>query len=115
MNAQVRSTRPQERTQTRSEDPLVAQAEALIVKGREQGFLTPDQVLEGFPGLTAEPDDLFRIFRAFGEMGIPVSDSEREAEEGEDGDQEVALAMEAMEMAAIDDPVRMYLKEIGRV
>jgi RNA polymerase primary sigma factor len=115
MNAQVRSTRAQARTQTRLEDLLVAQAEALIVKGREQGFLTPDQVLEGFPGMAVEPDDLFRIFRAFEEMGIAVSDSEREADEGEDGDQEVTLAMEAMEMAAIDDPVRMYLKEIGRV
>jgi RNA polymerase primary sigma factor len=115
MNAQVKSTRAQERNHTRIEDLLVAQAEALIVKGREQGFLSPDQVLEGFPDMAVDPDDLFRIFRAFEEMGIQVSDSEREADEGEDGDQEVALAMEAMEMTAIDDPVRMYLKEIGRV
>src|SRR5215472_9115639 len=104
MNAQVKSTRAQERTQTRLEDLLVEQAEALIVRGREQGFLTPDQILEGFPDMAAEPDDLFRVFRAFEEMGIPVSDAERELEDAEDGDHEVALAMEAMEMTAIDDP-----------
>src|SRR5499427_7851229 len=115
MNAQVKSTRAQERSQTRLEDLLVAQAEALIVRGKEQGSLTPDEILEGFPELRAEPDDLFRVFRAFEEMGIVVSDAERELDEADEGDQEVALAMEAMEMTAIDDPVRMYLKEIGRV
>ena len=91
MNAQVKSTRAQDRNQTRLEDVLVAQAEALIVRGKEQGSLTPDEILEGFPDLMAEPDDLFRIFRAFEEMGIPVSDSEREADEGEDGDQGFVL------------------------
>jgi len=115
MNAQVKSTRAQERSQTSLEDLLVAQAEALIVRGKEQGSLTPDEILDGFPDMVAEPDDLFRVFRAFEEMGIVVSDAERELGEAEDGDQEVALAMEAMEMTAIDDPVRMYLKEIGRV
>src|SRR5262249_22063652 len=107
MNAQVKSTRAQERNQSGLEDQLVAQAEALIVRGKEQGPLSPDEILEGFPDMVAEPDDLFRLFRAFEEMGIPVSDAERELDEADEGDQEVALAMEAMEMTAIDDPVRM--------
>ena len=115
MNAQVKSTRAQERSQTRLEDLLLSQAEALIVRGKEQGSLTPDEILEGFPDMVAEPDDLFRVFRAFEEMGIVVSDAERDLDEVDEGDHEVALAMEAMEMTAIDDPVRMYLKEIGRV
>jgi RNA polymerase primary sigma factor len=115
MNAQVKSTRAQERNQSGLEDQLVGQAEALIVRGKEQGSLSPDEILEGFPDMVAEPDDLFRVFRAFEEMGIAVSDAERELDEVDEGDQEVALAMEAMEMTAIDDPVRMYLKEIGRV
>ncbi|HXD80174.1 MAG TPA: hypothetical protein VNU27_01245, partial [Candidatus Acidoferrum sp.] len=37
------------------EDELMAMAEALIVKGKEQGYLTPDDILQGFPELDAEP------------------------------------------------------------
>ncbi len=37
------------RTPKRAEDPLVLAAEGLIVKGKEQGFLTPDDILGAFP------------------------------------------------------------------
>src|SRR5215469_7895492 len=108
MNAQVKSTRAQERSQTRLEDLLMEQAEALIVRGKEQGSLTPDEILEGFPDMVAEPDDLFRIFRAFEEMGIAVSDAERELDEADEGDQEVALATR---IEAGDGAARRHLTE----
>ncbi len=47
------------------EDELMAVAEQLIVKGKEQGYLTPDDILQGFPEIDAEPDQIFRIFAAF--------------------------------------------------
>ena len=109
------SRRSQQRAEAGLENVLVAQAEALIVRGREQGYLTPDEVLDGLPEIEGEPDDLFRVFRAFEEMGIAVSDAERELDDTDEGEHEMSLAVEAMDVAAIDDPVRMYLKEIGRV
>src|SRR5258708_11533783 len=60
------------------EDELMAMAEALIVKGKEQGYLTPDDILQGFPELDAEPDQIFRIFAAFKEIGIEVTDGEKD-------------------------------------
>ena len=48
-------------------DHLVVAAEALIVRGKEQGYLTPDDVLAGFPEIEAEPDHLERIFQLFRE------------------------------------------------
>ncbi len=47
-----------------------AAAEQLIVKGKEQGFSAPDDVLTSFPDIEAEPDQLERIFAAFSDMGI---------------------------------------------
>src|SRR4029077_10575057 len=50
------------------EDELMAVAEQLIIKGKEQGYLTPDDILQGFPEIDAEPDQIFRIFAAFKEI-----------------------------------------------
>src|SRR5487761_712114 len=104
-----------ERPEHRFEDELMAMAEALIVKGKEQGYLTPDDILQGFPELDAEPDQIFRIFAAFKEIGIEVTDGEKDFEEVEQIDDEMLLDIEMMDSVSLDDPVRMYLKEIGRV
>src|SRR5256714_12023888 len=99
----------------RSEDPMVLAAEALIVKGKEQGFLSPDDILAGFPDVEFDPDQLFRIFNVFRDMGIEVSDGEKDFEEIVEIDDDLIAAVEVMDSVSLDDPVRMYLKEIGRV
>jgi RNA polymerase primary sigma factor len=97
------------------EDELMTVAEQLIVKGKEQGYLIPDDILQGFPEIDAEPDQIFRIFAAFKEIGIEVTDGEKDFEEVEQIDDEMLLDIEVMDSVSLDDPVRMYLKEIGRV
>src|SRR5487761_1661617 len=92
-----------ERPESKFKDELIAVAGQLIVKGKEQGYLTPDDILQGFPEIEAEPDQIFRIFAAFKEIGIEVTDDE------------MLLDIEMMDSVSLDDPVRMYLKEIGRV
>ena len=95
-------------------DPLVVTAEQLIVRGKEAGYLTPDDVLAAFPEIDVEPDHLERIFHAFREMGIEVTDGDKDFEVVED-DEELVATAEAIDSVSLDDPVRMYLKEIGRV
>ena len=98
-----------------SEEPMVLAAEALIVKGKEQGFLSPDDILAGFPDVEFDPDQLFRIFNVFRDMGIEVSDGEKDFEEVVEIDDDLIATIEVMDSVSLDDPVRMYLKEIGRV
>jgi RNA polymerase primary sigma factor len=97
------------------DDELIIIAEALIIKGKDQGFLSPDDILAGFVGIDAEPDQLFRIFNTFREIGIEVSDDGKEFEEVAEIDDDMIQQVEVMEAVSLDDPVRMYLKEIGRV
>ena len=104
-----------EKPEQKFEDELMAVAEQLIIKGKEQGYLTPDDILQGFPEIDAEPDQIFRIFAAFKEIGIEVTDGEKDFEEVEQIDDEMLLDIEMMDSVSLDDPVRMYLKEIGRV
>jgi len=98
----------------RADDEVVDAAEILIIRGKEQGRLTPDDVLQGLPVVEAEPDQLERVFQVFREMGIEIGDSDDDAEDDDETDDAVANT-EAVDTFSIDDPIRMYLKEIGRV
>jgi RNA polymerase primary sigma factor len=108
-------TKPTRDEKQRRDDDFLATAEVLIRKGMEQGYLSPDDILAGFVGLEAEPDQLLRIFTAFKEMGIEVSDEGKDFEEVAEIDDELITTVETVEAVSLDDPVRMYLKEIGRV
>jgi RNA polymerase primary sigma factor len=94
---------------------LNAAAEQLIVRGKEQGFITPDDVLAAFPDIEAEPDQLERIFAVFTDMGVAVSDGDRDFETVDEIDDDTIAKAEAADAVSFDDPVRMYLREIGRV
>ena len=53
-------------------------AEQLILKGKEQGYLSPNEILEPFPELDADPDQMERLFALFRDMGIAVTDGASE-------------------------------------
>jgi RNA polymerase primary sigma factor len=94
-------------------DPLVQSAEALILKGKDQGYLSPDDVMKAFPSIEGNADGFVRVAAVFQEMGIQVTaDGEAEPESDEE---ETLTEVEVVSSVALDDPVRMYLKEIGRV
>ena len=94
-------------------DPLVQSAEALILKGKDQGYLAPDDVIKAFPMIEGNADGFVRVAAAFQEIGISVT-ADGDAEQDED-EEEVLTEVEVVSSVALDDPVRMYLKEIGRV
>src|SRR5207302_9681441 len=75
----------------------------------------PEDILQGFPRSDGETDQILRRFAAFKEIGIVVTDGEKDFEEVEKIDDEMLLDIEMMDSVSLDDRVRMYLKEIGRV
>src|SRR5918992_6279726 len=92
----------------------------LIIVGKEKGYLLYDEVSDLLPAdLTASPEDLEELFAAFGNAGIDLVDSEKsyrerdglEREEGEGP--ELDLTPGALDKT--NDPVRMYLREMGTV
>ncbi|MEA2671898.1 MAG: polymerase primary sigma factor [Chloroflexota bacterium] len=105
---------PAARAVADTDDELVGRAEALILRGRDQGVLTPGELIAAFPEIESDPDGLSRVAEAFQAMGIAV---------GDDSDDELETAGATAETvneadlgsAALDDPVRAYLNEIGRV
>src|SRR5256886_6384988 len=106
----IRVTKVKARVQV---DPLVLSAEALILKGKDQGYLAPDDVMKAFPSIEGNADGFVRVAAVFQEMGISVT-ADGEAEQDAD-EEETLTEVEVVSSVALDDPVRMYLKEIGRV
>jgi RNA polymerase primary sigma factor len=104
------------RAATQTDDDLVRRAEALILRGRDQGVLTPAELVAAFPELEADADGLARLAEAYQTMGIPVADELDDEEELEAPDRSEGIWTEAeLGSTALDDPVRAYLNEIGRV
>ncbi len=97
----------------RGVEPMVQAAEALIIKGKDQGRLSPDDILAGLSGTPLDADELIQVSEVFQQMGIPIADGEKDLP-GDELDDDLIAETGEMDSAPIDDPIRMYLKEIGR-
>ncbi|MGE5544742.1 MAG: RNA polymerase sigma factor RpoD [Bacillota bacterium] len=90
----------------------------LTEKGKKKGGLTYEEVMDELQGFSLEPDRIEEIYETLQSHGIQVMpESFDEFEDTEDGPEheteEIEIAVP--EGVEVDDPVRMYLKEIGRV
>ena len=93
-------------------------AEQLITLGRDQGFVTYDDVLNAFPEAESNLDQLEDLFANLYEQGIEVNSlrEEEESDDSEDEDNEREQDLDIdLSMIDIDDSISLYLKEIGRV
>jgi RNA polymerase primary sigma factor len=93
---------------SRSDEGVIRAAELLIKRGKEQGRLTPDEVLLSLGAVRADPDQAEPVFQLFREMGIEVRDDDGDTDEYQMDAEPVATA--AVDSSALDAPIRMYLK-----
>ena len=103
---------------------------SLLEKGKDSGSLTYAEIAEALSTFDLDKDVIENTYETLSQLGIELVDEENKDErlsllEDEDEfDNEVAVAeetkanpadMSAPKGISIDDPVRMYLKEIGRI
>src|SRR4051812_35984495 len=100
-----------------SEDELQVRIRELIKLAKEQGYLTFDDLNEALPDAMTDADDLDAILTRLRRMEIDIieasevdrfKDGKKEGEEEEEEKPEPKLDI-------LDDPVRMYLKQMGQV
>ncbi len=91
----------------------------LIAKGLQQRFVTHKDINEIFPDAEQDVEERKALYNAFQEMGIAILGTEPDRQQLQEAvltEQEVPeLLVAAGEQVVFDDPVRMYLREIGRV
>jgi RNA polymerase primary sigma factor len=95
--------------------------QGLVDLGREQGYLSFDQLNDFLPQDVASPTDLQAVLNSFEDMDIKVldevpsgdSDGDIEVEAKEEPDEAAEVATPADSLGESSDPVRLYLKEMG--
>jgi RNA polymerase primary sigma factor len=92
----------------------------LIQVGKEKGYLLYDEVNEALPSEITSSEDLDDLFNAFGSAGIEIVDSDKAYRGDKDFDRDGSEDGPELDLTpgALDktnDPVRMYLREMGTV
>ena len=109
------TTRPQE---PEEETNTITSLQELIAHGKQRGFVTEGEILQLVPNPETDIDKLEEIQRALAQAGIGTRDemiaggAEVEGMFDEDADLEDGLNVDGI---SVNDTVRMYLREIGRV
>ena len=102
-----------------------SQLKLLILKGKEQGYLTFAEVNDHLPQDIIDSDQVEDIISMINDMGIKVSENAPDADElmmqetttDEDAAEAAAAALATVEkeIGRTTDPVRMYMREMGTV
>jgi RNA polymerase primary sigma factor len=93
----------------------------LISIGKEKGYLLYDEVNEMLPADITSSEELDDLFSTFSSAGIEVVDSEKTFREEKlldrtgEGAEEIELDLTPGALDKTNDPVRMYLREMGTV
>lgn len=93
----------------------------LIERGKKRGILTYNEIMDSLQGTELTPEQIDDIYESLAGLGIEVVPETVELDPVEDASieekhaEEVEVDLSVPEGVGIDDPVRMYLKEIGRV
>ena len=90
--------------------------EELVKKGKEKGFITYEELVEKLKGLELDGDALDELYNLFNENNIAVVSEEEAAGGGDNHVDKILLDDNTLTKdLTINDPVRMYLKEIGKI
>ncbi len=101
-----------------------ASVKKLIARAKKRGYITYDQLNEALPQDQMSSDQLEDVMSALNEMGVNIVENEEAGEDGEteeravDGEADGAAPAVEKKKETIDrtdDPVRMYLREMGAV
>ncbi|WP_052571910.1 RNA polymerase sigma factor RpoD [Geothrix fermentans] len=110
-------------------DAYYALTKALISIGRKNGFLLVDQLNDFLPDTASNPSDLEQVMGLFARLGVGIGATEEEALAAREaiepefvvvegvakGDKDLEIEIDSPDSDKFNDPVRMYLKEMGTV
>jgi RNA polymerase primary sigma factor len=113
-------------TETREEaaeapllDSVAAAIKRMLARGKERGYLTYDELNAALPPDQVSSEQIEDTMTMLSELGINVIENEESEEpvaaEADESDGEVRGNLDDDDVGRTDDPVRMYLREMGSV
>jgi RNA polymerase primary sigma factor len=114
-----------EATETREEaaeapllDNIAIAIKKMVARGRERGYVTYDELNAALPQDQVSSEQIEDTMTMLSELGVNVienEESEEPAAEVDEADGEVRGNLDDDDIGRTDDPVRMYLREMGSV
>src|SRR5690348_14423467 len=100
-------------------DTIAIAIKKMVLRGKERGYVTYDELNAALPQDQVSSEQIEDTMAMLSEMGINVIESEESEEpanaDGEDGEGEARGNLDDEDIGRTDDPVRMYLREMGSV
>ena len=100
-------------------DTVAAAIKKMLARGRERGYVTYDELNAALPQDQVSSEQIEDTMTMLSELGVNVIESEESEEpaapEVEEADGEVRGNLDDDDIGRTDDPVRMYLREMGSV
>ena len=87
----------------------------LISQGRSQGYLTYKNLNEGLPESLNNPEDIDNVIQILANLEIEILDNEEVERFKERQEKDDTTEAREAQFDILDDPVRMYLKQMGQV
>ena len=103
---------------TNAPDNRQAKLNELYELGKRKGTLTYKEIMNSLMEMDMDPDQLDKVLETLEALGVEVVNElepQPEAEPADTADTKLEDDLSVPEGISIDDPVRMYLKEIGKV
>ncbi|MEC8173820.1 MAG: RNA polymerase sigma factor RpoD, partial [Pseudomonadota bacterium] len=123
--AAARESEANDQTETATDGPLMdsvtATVKKLIAKGKERGYITLDELNAVMPPDDSASEQIEDVMTLFSEMGVNVIENEESEESSQTQEGTVATDSRPAgnlnddDIGRTDDPVRMYLREMGSV
>ena len=118
MSTKTSSKKTEKKSSNANDSPILdlnnSAIKLLIKKGKLNGFVTLDELNLALPAGEYSSEQIEDIHSAINEMGVNIVDQQEEASSDEPEDRNAGNLSDD-EGARSDDPVRMYLKEMGTV
>ena len=99
----------------------VSEINQLVSQGKEKGYLTYEEVNDVLPSDVVTPEQIDDLMALFSENEIAIVDTSSKGEkiaaskEGKKGNAEEDVQASKSDSVSIDDPVRLYLREMGTI
>ncbi len=108
----TRESLPDDGKQESSKDEIVKN---LMQVGKKKGELSYDEIIDAFEKMPMDSDEVDSIYQVFEDMGIKILSDEEINHEEKEEEEEEKDDLSIPKGVSVDDPVRMYLKEIGKI
>ena len=106
---------PAENSEDALLDTLSASLKKLLNKGKSRGYITVDELNGALPPEKESSEQIEDVMAMISDMGINLIENDETEEEAPEAAEDEGFKLDEVETSRTDDPVRMYLREMGAV